>query len=77
MLDDNGELIFIVPSDFFKLTSASKLLNKMMLNGFFTHIYHPHNEKMFANAFIDVIVFRYLKNNYIKKRYFIMINYYI
>lgn len=68
MLDDNGELIFIVPSDFFKLTSASKLLNKMMLNGFFTHIYHPHNEKMFANAFIDVIVFRYLKNNYIKKK---------
>ena len=68
LLDDNGELIFIVPSDFFKLTSASKLLNMMMLNGVFTHIYHPHNEKMFENASIDVIVFRYVKNNSIEKK---------
>ena len=30
LLDKNGELIFIVPSDFFKLTSASKLLNIMI-----------------------------------------------
>jgi adenine-specific DNA-methyltransferase len=62
LLDDNGELIFIVPSDFLKLTSASKLLNIMMTNGSFTHIHHPHNEKMFENASIDVIVFRYCKN---------------
>ncbi len=62
ILDDNGELIFIVPSDFFKLTSASKLLNIMMSNGSFTHIFHPHDEKMFENATIDIIVFRYCKN---------------
>lgn len=68
LLDDNGELIFIVPSDFFKLTSASKLLNKMMTNGTFTHIYHPNNEKMFENASIDVIIFRYCKNNLIEKK---------
>lgn len=67
LLDDNGELIFIVPSDFLKLTSASKLLNVMMTNGTFTHIFHPHNEKMFENASIDVIVFRYCKNNSIEK----------
>ena len=47
LLDDKGELIFIVPSDFLKLTSASKLLDTMMTYGTFTHIYHPHNEKMF------------------------------
>ena len=58
LLEDNGELIFIVPSDFLKLTSASALLNVMMMHGTFTHIYHPHNEKMFENASIDVIVFR-------------------
>ena len=63
LLDDNGELIFIVPSDFFKLTSSSTLLNIMMMTGSFTHIFHPHNEKMFENASIDVIVFRYCKNN--------------
>lgn len=68
LLDDNGELIFIVPSDFLKLTSASKLLNMMMTNGAFTHIFHPNNEKMFENASIDVIVFRYCKNSSIEKK---------
>ena len=68
LLDDNGELIFIVPSDFLKLTSASKLLNVMMTNGTFTHIFHSHNEKMFENASIDVIVFRYCKNSLIDKK---------
>ena len=68
LLDANGELIFIVPSDFLKLTSASKLLNIMMTHGTFTHIFHPHNEKMFANASIDVILFRYCKNSLIDKK---------
>jgi adenine-specific DNA-methyltransferase len=68
LLDDNGELIFIVPSDFLKLTSASKLLNDMMTHGTFTHIFHPHNQKMFENASIDVIVFRYCKNSSIEKQ---------
>jgi len=68
LLDDNGELIFIVPSDFLKLTSAAKLLDTMMDNGTFTHIYHPHNEKLFKNASIDVIIFRYCKNDSIEKK---------
>jgi len=68
LLDTNGEIIFIVPSDFLKLTSASKLLNEMMSNGTFTHIYHPHNENLFENAAIDVIVFRYCKNNSLEKK---------
>ena len=68
LLDTNGELIFIVPSDFLKLTSASKLLNTMMTNGSFTHIFHPHNENLFEGATIDVIVFRYCKNSSIEKK---------
>ncbi len=68
LLGNNGELIFIIPSDFFKLTSSSKLLNNMITNGTFTHIYHPHNEKLFKNASVDVIVFRYSKNNQLKKQ---------
>ena len=59
LLVDYGELIFIVPSDFLKLTSASKLLNEMLENGSFTDIFHPNNENMFENASIDIIVFRY------------------
>lgn len=68
LLDNNGELIFIVPSDFFKLTSASTLLNIMLINGTFTHIFHPHDEKMFENTSIDIIIFRYCKNNLIEKK---------
>ena len=68
LLADGGELIFIVPSDFLKLTSAAKVLNEMMQNGTFTHIYHPHNEKLFEDATIDVIVFRYCKNNALEKK---------
>ena len=67
LLDTDGELIFIVPSDLLKLTCASKLLNEMMSRGTFTHIYHPHNEKLFENASIDVIIFRYCKNNALDK----------
>ena len=70
LLKNKGELIFIIPSDFFKLTSASKLLNDMMDNGTFTHIYHPHRGRggnLFVNASIDVVVFRYCKNKKLKK----------
>lgn len=56
-----GELVFLVPSDFFKLTSASKLLKMLMETGSFTHIFHPNNERFFSGANIDVLVFRYCK----------------
>jgi adenine-specific DNA-methyltransferase len=67
LLEEHGELIFIIPSDFFKLTSSGKLLNKMVENGTFTHIYHPNNENLFENASIDVLIFRYEKCNLSKK----------
>lgn len=60
-LEDNGELIFIVPSDFIKLTSASSIIHKMTENGTFTDFLFPHNEKLFHGATIDVVVFRYEK----------------
>lgn len=62
LLDENGELIFIVPSDFIKLTSSGNILNEMLNNGTFTHIIFPNDETLFDNANIDVIVFRYCKN---------------
>jgi len=68
LLHNNGELIFIVPSDFIKLTSSGKIINKMMNNGTFTHIIHPNNESLFENASIDVIVFRYCKNKFLPKK---------
>ena len=68
LLEENGELIFIVPSDFFKLTSASNLLQLMITNGTFTHIFHPNNEGLFEDAAIDVLIFRYCKNNKLPKK---------
>lgn len=68
LLKNNGELIFIVPSDFLKLTSAVKILNIMLKNGTFTDIYHPHKENLFENAKIDIIIFRYCKNNCLEKK---------
>jgi len=63
LLENDGELVFIVPADFFKLTSSIKLLKCMMLCGSFTHIFHPQNEKLFENATIDIVLFRYCKND--------------
>ena len=60
-LEDDGELIFIVPSDFIKLTSASSIIDTMTKHGSFTDFWFPHNEKLFEGASIDVVVFRYEK----------------
>lgn len=60
-LEEGGELIFIVPSDFIKLTSAAPIIDKMTQNGSFTDFFFPHNEKLFEGASIDVLVFRYEK----------------
>ena len=59
VLEEDGEMIFIVPSDFIKLTSASSIIEKMTETGTFTDFLFPNNEKLFENASIDVVVFRY------------------
>lgn len=59
LLLPNGELIFIVPSSFFKLTSSSHLLTEMYEKGCFTHIYYPNQENLFKGASIDILIFRY------------------
>jgi len=64
LLEDDGELIFIVPSDFIKLTSASKIISDMVQCGSFTHFLFPHDEKLFDSAAVDVVVFRYRKGIY-------------
>ena len=59
LLAADGELIFIVPSDFIKLTSAAPIIEKMCATGSFTHFLFPHNEHLFDGASIDVVCFRY------------------
>ena len=72
LLNTNGELIFIVPSDFIKLTRSGNIIDKMMTNGTFTHIIHPNSEALFDNASIDVVIFRYCKNASLSRK--IMVN---
>ncbi len=67
LLVENGELIFIIPSDFFKLSRAAGLITSMLQQGTFTHIYAPQNERLFDNATIDVIIFRYCLNPLLPK----------
>ena len=62
LLDTNGELIFIVPSDFLKLTSAAEIIRKMVNEGSFTDFYFPNNEKLFEDSSVDVVIFRYQKD---------------
>jgi adenine-specific DNA-methyltransferase len=58
---DHGEMIFIVPSDFIKLTSAADIISKMSQTGSFTDFLFPHDETLFNDANIDVVAFRYEK----------------
>lgn len=61
LLDDDGEMLMIVPSDFIKVTSASKVITAMTKAGSFTHAWFPHNESLFEDASVDVVLFRYQK----------------
>ncbi len=61
LLAPGGELVFILPSDFFKLTGASSLLEGMAAKGAFTDVFRPCSERLFAGAAVSVMVVRYEK----------------
>lgn len=62
-LAEDGEMIFIVPSDFIRQTRASTIIQQMHAHGTFTDFWFPHDENLFTNASIDVVVFRYQKGD--------------
>lgn len=61
LLNDNGELIFIVPRDFIKATSALELNNKLFNMGGFTYWQEYGDEKIFEDAMPNVVIFRWVK----------------
>lgn len=66
-LRDHGELIFIVPRDFIKLTSA-KTINKLLFKkGTITDFYDYGDEKLFDGACPNVCIFRFEKDNFSRK----------
>ncbi|TLD86517.1 class I SAM-dependent methyltransferase [Helicobacter sp. MIT 05-5294] len=63
-LKEGGELIFIVPRDFIKLTSA-RYTNKLLLdNGTITHFFDYGDKKLFKESCPNVCIFRYEKGNF-------------
>lgn len=66
-LTNNGELIFIVPRDFLKATSAIKLNKFIYDNGTITDIIDLGDEKIFNGACPNCIIFRFEKNNFSRK----------
>ena len=66
-LKENGELIFIVPRDFIKLTSARYVNELLLKNGTITHYFDYGDAKLFKEACPNVCVFRYEKGNFSHK----------
>lgn len=62
LLNENGELIFIVPRDFIKTTSAIELNNRLYNEGGFTYWYEFGDEKIFEDATPNVVIFRWVKD---------------
>ena len=66
-LNKHGELIFIVPRDFIKQTSARDTNQLLFDNGTITHFYDYGDEKFFEGACPNICIFRYEKDNFTRK----------
>lgn len=61
LLNDGGELIFVVPRDFIKTTSARPLNKRLFNEGGFTLFKEFGDENTFDNASPNVAIFRWVK----------------
>jgi adenine-specific DNA-methyltransferase len=66
-LKDKGEIIFIVPRGFIKLTSAKKVNELLFNNGTITHFIDFGDKQIFKKATPNVCVFRFEKDNFSHK----------
>ena len=61
LLNDGGELIFIVPRDFIKTTGAALLNKRLYEEGGFSYWHEFGDDKVFADASPNVVIFRWVK----------------
>ncbi|WP_370690938.1 Eco57I restriction-modification methylase domain-containing protein [Helicobacter cappadocius] len=66
-LKNSGELIFITPRDFLKLTSSIKLNEFLYKNGTITDFIDLGDKKIFKDAQPNCAIWRFEKNNFIRK----------
>jgi len=62
LLKDEGELIYILPYDFFYNSYAKQLRKYMLENGYFTDIIDFGEIKLFKDAAPETIIFKYKKS---------------
>lgn len=61
LLNEKGELIFLVPHNFIKLTAAAPLNERLYTQGGFTYWKEYGDQKIFENASPNVAIFRWVK----------------
>jgi len=69
-LADDGELIFIVPREFIKLTAARKLNRWLYDTGTITHWVETGDTRIFAGALPNCAIFRFEKGNFSRRTQF-------
>jgi adenine-specific DNA-methyltransferase len=62
LLEEGGELIYILPYDFFYNSYAKQLRQYMLDNGYFTDIIDFGEIKLFKDAAPETIIFKYIKS---------------
>ncbi|MFW6047248.1 MAG: Eco57I restriction-modification methylase domain-containing protein [Candidatus Woesearchaeota archaeon] len=63
-LNDNGEIVFIIPREFFTNSRASKIRELLYNNGTITHVIDYQERKMFDDADPYIVIIRYEKDNF-------------
>ena len=66
-LEPGGELIFITPRDFIKLTASIKLNNLLYENGTITHFYDLGDQVVFKGFSPTCSIWRYVKDDYSRR----------
>ena len=66
-LDDGGELIFIVPREFIKLTSAARLNAWLYEQGTITHWIETGDARIFAGALPNCAIFRFVRGDFSRR----------
>ncbi|MDR2690375.1 MAG: class I SAM-dependent methyltransferase, partial [Azoarcus sp.] len=63
-LADGGELIFIVPREFIKLTAAARLNDWLYAQGTITHWIELGDMRIFSNAIPNCAIFRFVRGDF-------------
>jgi len=66
-LTDGGELIFIVPREFIKLTSAAKLNDWLYGQGTITHWIETGDTRLFMGATPNCAIFRFVRGDFSRR----------